>query len=313
MKDPKAFPSGGIFKGNARARVSSRIAGLASASVILCGAVLEFYNIAWGTGSWNGEFSLKWGVAFIAFLILCLAILAAAGVACWKQIPSAKALGLRNRLGGLRWLASAFVIVLPIYLLQYTPWGVVLRGPYLRLLLWGLCVAALTYLIEQDVHSVWTGTGLLTAVLWSGSALVVGAGLTEVTDYPFSLGWSEGNRLWDYSLLFGRRLYSFDPGVPPVAYLDTGRQLVGGLPFLLPGVTILAARIWLALVATLPYLLLGLLAFWPRRVTRSHTWILGALLVLVFLNQGPIHAPLVISAILVVLGTRASILWGALL
>ncbi|HSR20882.1 MAG TPA: hypothetical protein VLL49_08205, partial [Anaerolineales bacterium] len=160
---------------------------------------------------------------------------------------------------------------------------------------------------------IWTAGGLMTAVLLSGSALVVGAGLTEVTDYPFSLGWSEGNRLWDYSLLFGTRLYSFDPGVPPVAYLDTGRQLVGGVPFLLPGVTILAARIWLALVATLSYLLLGLLAFWPRRVTSPQTWILGALLVLVFLNQGPIHAPLVISAILVVLGTRASILWGALL
>jgi hypothetical protein len=26
--------------------------------------------------------------------------------------------------------------------------------------------------------------------------------LKPVTSYPFSLGWSDGNRLWDYSILF---------------------------------------------------------------------------------------------------------------
>ena len=31
------------------------------------GACKEFYNIAWGTGNWLGEFSLKWMVVFLLF------------------------------------------------------------------------------------------------------------------------------------------------------------------------------------------------------------------------------------------------------
>jgi len=49
--------------------------------------------------------------------------------------------------------------------------------------------------------------------------------------------------MWDYSLMFGSRLYHYSTDNPPIAYLDFGRQLSGGLPFLLPNVTIGAGTI----------------------------------------------------------------------
>ena len=82
------------------------------------------------------------------------------------------------------------------------------------------------------------------------------APLAEVTSYPFSLGWSEGNRLWDYSVLFGRDLYDYPAHRPIPVLLDVGRQFMGGIPFLLPRVTIWQARLWIALTNIVPYLIL---------------------------------------------------------
>ncbi len=106
--------------------------------------------------------------------------------------------------------------------------------------------------------------------------------------------------MWDYSLLFGRYLYDYplDQGIP--ATTDTGRQLVGGLPFIVPGVTIVVERFWTALTTVLPYLLLGLAAF---RFTAKDKklWFLLGLWSFILLKQGPIHPPLVLFAFAVAL------------
>src|SRR5574341_176205 len=68
-------------------RSESTLLRLACAG-ILSGAGLELYNIAWGTGTWWGEFSLKWGVTFFLFVTLsalswgsgCRALIAPASV-----------------------------------------------------------------------------------------------------------------------------------------------------------------------------------------------------------------------------------------
>jgi hypothetical protein len=116
--------------------------------------------------------------------------------------------------------------------------------------------------------------------------------------------------LWDYSLLFGKHLYIYPPGNAPSAYLDLGRQLVGGLPFLLPQVSLGVERFWLALMAILPYLLLGWLTFRPAEKTGNLSWILAGIWGFMFLNQGPIHAPLLVCAILVAIAWRQP-LWAA--
>ena len=66
--------------------------------------------------------------------------------------------------------------------------------------------------------------------------------LQDISAYPFSIGWSEGNRMWDYSVLFGKDLYDFPQDQTIPAYIDIGRQSLWGLIYLLPKVNIVMAH-----------------------------------------------------------------------
>ena len=299
--------------GDAKAILSRSIAFVLTAG-LLTGAALEFYNVSWGTGAWWGEFSLRWGIAYFLFVIFCILCILATGFALWerqKTEPFLKRLAfLRGRMGGFRWLAALVVLILPIWFFQYSPWGVAFSKPYMRLLVWCITIMFLAFFLSRNTVNAWTWPGILMGSLLCGAGFVLTNPFGAVTSYPFSLGWSEGNRLWDYSLLFGKHLYIYPPGNAPSAYLDLGRQLVGGLPFLLPQVSLGVERFWLALMAILPYLLLGWLTFRPAEKTGNLSWILAGIWGFMFLNQGPIHAPLLVCAILVVIAWRQP-LWAA--
>ena len=166
-------------------------------------------------------------------------------------------------------------------------------------MLWVYVALGLAVFLKADRQLVSWYT-LLAALLLTSSAFSIAFAFINVSDYPFSIGWSEGNRMWDYSLLFGRYLYDYPLDKDVFATTDAGRQLVGGLPFIIPGVTIVVERFWTALTTVLPYLLLGLAAF---RFTAKDKklWILLGLWSFIFLKQGPIHPPLVLCAFAVAL------------
>ena len=269
-------------------------------------------------GSANSRSSGRWGSlsSFYSALCVCLAL----GLAAWPRVTSSRhqhaTRPVADKLGTVfcGGCSVAAVMVIPIWFLQYTAWGVAISGPYLRVLIWCLA-SALDRVPCRAERTAAGGLGLVSclALLLTGAAFAVAAAFTGVTTYPFSLGWSEGNRLWDYSLLFGKRLYSYPPSQVPAAYLDIGRQLAGGLPFLLPRVSILGERLWLAALGVLPYLLLGVLVFWAD-ATRPHRGIdSGRRLGFLFLSQGPIHSPLLFCAILVAMAWRLPTLPAAVL
>src|SRR5512143_1879360 len=121
-------------------RFLAQIAAFIAGVTVLYGAVIEFYAIAWGTGTWYGGYSLKWGLAFVLFVLMSVALLGAWGWLIWRrgvehsrrvQHPGTRMLG---------WILAVVMASTPIIVLQYTPWGIVLGGPYLRILLWMLCV-----------------------------------------------------------------------------------------------------------------------------------------------------------------------------
>jgi len=272
----------------------------------------EFYEIAWGTGVWLGEFSMKWGMAFFASIIICLLILGGEGTILWRPDKFNPAIEflikIRARIGFLRWIMAAIFLIAPVWLLQYTSWGIVVSGSYMRVLIWLIAVVfEIFFLTNGKVLFSWPG--FLVGLLSSASVLALAVPLQGVTDYPFSLGWSEGNRLWDYSILFGRGLYDYPADHPIPVLLDFGRQFVGGVPFLIPGITIWQARLWVAFTYIFPFLFCGLLAYRLRR-EKAVLWVLAGLWAFTFLGQGPIHPPLVLSAILVVLAWGQS-LWIA--
>jgi hypothetical protein len=126
------------------------------------------------------------------------------------------------------------------------------------------------------------------------------------------LYWSEGNRIWDNSILFGRHLYDFPDGQRIPVLSNWVRQGVWGLPFLIPDVSITFVRLWNGLVFSIPYMLFGWILF-RRKQEATGVWIALGLWTFVFLNQGPIYTPLVLAAILVALARGARLPLGFLL
>ena len=275
---------------------------------LLAGAASEFYNIAYGTGGLFGGFSIKWLLAELLFILFCLIALVLAGLALWQpgrlRAVSDALVRTRASLKTVRWVIAAAVLLFPIWLLQNSPWGVVFSKIYIRLSIWLATVLVLAYLVSRDSQKLATSSSALAAILMTGALFIAVLPFGQVTAYPFALGWSEGNRLWDFSLAFASHLYQYAPSDPPAAYLEPGRQLVGAIPFLFPNISIVTERMWLAMLDVLPYLILGLLAFRPSNRLRQFPWIPAGIWGFMFLSQGPIHTPLVICAILV------AIAWG---
>jgi hypothetical protein len=280
---------------------------------VLYGASSELYQIAWGTGKWFGEFSRTWAVLYYAFVFLCVFFLVFFSFYIWKREIFKKYIdrfvALRRNLGNFRWILWLVVFIVPVWLFQFTAWGIVLQKFYIRILVWIIVVCLLAILASNDDHLA-SWRQVLSTLILTASLFSIAAALNLVNDYPFSQGWSEGNRLWDYSVLFGRNRYNYplDKSIP--VYLDFGRQFIGGLPFLIPGITISVARIWVGLTQVIPYFLLGFALF--RIASRDKlSWFLLTLWTFLFLKQGPIHPPLVICAAMVALAWRSR-LWVAI-
>ncbi len=282
--------------------------------MLLVFAAYDMFQVAWGTGHQLGEFAFTWAFLFLGFALFCLFLLGVLWIGLWKPALfqdriALRLVALRRSLGRVRWHLIALILIFPILWIQFTFWGVVFTGIAFRLFLFTLMAASVAFLLSSDLSFIrWQA--LLAAAILCASMVMIAVPFTNVTAYPFSLGWSEGNRLWDYSMLFGRDLYIFTDGGRDRAYLDLGRSFLGGLPFLLPNVTILGERLWISLIATLPYFLLGLAAFYRPSQSASGeklAWLLAGLWTLTFLRQGPIHAPLLVAAILVALGWRKPI------
>jgi|CXWL01.1.fsa_nt_gi hypothetical protein len=262
-----------------------------------------FQNIAWGTGTWRGEYSLKWGAAFLVYMAVGVCAIVLAIFLLWRQERFQslfdRMTAFRERMGYMRWLAALLVFIAPVWFFQYTPWGLVFNDIYMRVLIWFFVVLTLAFFMKRG-NALFSWNEFVAAILLTSSLFVIMEPFMNVTDYPFSLGWSEGNRMWDYSILFGRHLYDYPADREIVVLLDIGRKFIGGLPFIFPGVTIGMERFWIALTVLIPYLLLGIAIF---RFIRSDKkmWLLAALWVLIFLKQGPIHPPLVFCAAAVAL------------
>ena len=288
------------------ASISEQTAKILSVGVfayILMRACIEFYDIAWGTGIWLGEFSLKWGLGFFGFVLFNILAWVGAALVMWRpsifgEVPG-RIVSLRRKIKAFRWIVVIALLAFPVWFLQFTPWGVVFGWLYFRLMLWIYVSLGLAVFLKSDGQLMSWST-LLAALLLTSSVFSLAFAFINVSDYPFSISWSEGNRLWDYSLFFGRYLYDYPADKDIFATTDAGRQLVGGLPFIIPGVTIAVERFWVGLTTILPYLLLGFAAF---RFTAKDKklWILLGLWTFFFLKQGPIHPPLVLCAFAVAL------------
>ncbi len=150
-----------------------------------------------------------------------------------------------------------------------------------------------------------SGWSLIFSALLAGLFVQMGAYFSQVSSYPFSLTWSEGNRFYDYSLVFGQDRYNYS-GEIEANYSSPGRYGLWGIWFLFSGLPIWFHRLWNALLWLVPPLLLGFFASNSVKVRPQRMAIL--VWMALFVMQGPIYAPLLISAILVVVVRKSRFL-----
>lgn len=203
----------------------------------------------------------------------------------------------RRRLGCLRWVAAILLVVVIIWFFLYTKWSFVIDGKWLRSVFFLAGYLSVAWLLTQKNEKNYSIEGLLTSALFFGTFFQIANELKTVVSYPFSLGWSEGNRIWDYSARLGKRFYDYPQELEINAYIDLGRQTLWGLPFLLPRPSILLVRFWNAILYTVPYFLFGLLVF-SEKGQEKRLWITVSLWVFLFIHQGPIYTPLILAAML---------------
>jgi hypothetical protein len=137
--------------------------------------------------------------------------------------------------------------------------------------------------------------GLL-CVVAVATIIVSASWLMRVRTFPFSLDWDEGNRLYDYSLIFGRRLYRVEGSIE-FPYGSPGRYGLWGLPFLISGVPIWLHRLWDAIIRVIPAYVVGWLLVRQEERRLLRFGLAGALAI--FLLQGRIYSTLLLSAALV--------------
>jgi hypothetical protein len=116
--------------------------------------------------------------------------------------------------------------------------------PVLLLLLYYWACAWLILLataaLKACFRTTWLG-GFSAALILLGLAYEIHFRYGYVTDYPFSLGWSEGSRYYYASLYFSKKIYG---EAFPLSTLHPTRYLLQSFPFLFPSLGIFAHRFW---------------------------------------------------------------------
>ena len=248
--------------------------------------------------------------SIIAVLALCFVEIIVAIVAFWKpsilKIISLK----RNRFGWFRWILIISIAVFLSWLLLYSDYGDFFNGFFVRLLFYSSASFVMAWLATQGDQVINWNKLLLTQLLFGG-IFSISVNFQSVIDYPFTLYWSEGNRFWDYSTLYGRYLYLYPPDIPIPAYIDPVRQSLWGLPFIFGPISIQMMRAWNAILFTVPYMILGWFILWPQKKRGTISFLFGMFTYL-FLNDGPVYTPLIIAAILVAVARRMPIILSLL-
>jgi len=221
----------------------------------------------------------------------------------------ARGAAILRRLGLANLIPFALGIGLFSYLL-ISPYNRYLPGMLLRLsIAWLLCLGGAILLKSAGVEKSWGQCALLAALLLgTGYRLAIFA--SDISTYPFSLGWSEASRYYYASLFLSERLYGIS--IPP-SVLHPSRYLMQAVPFLVADSPLWLHRAWqvvLWLASTLTTV--GLLVKRIRiedRLPRLIFVLWATLLVL----MAPVYYHLQVTIILVLAGYQRQKPWRTLL
>ncbi|GAB4578783.1 MAG: hypothetical protein Fur0022_15200 [Anaerolineales bacterium] len=284
------------------------------------GAVYQGYQlgqdlqVSWGSPRWMA--ALFMGGAGVLILTILL-------ILTWSPWRGRLLDGLTR--GGVtlarsRFLHLPLMISLPgVFLLLLlpaypNPVGYLLDTLFWRgFIYWLVTVAgAILLQIRTPAQNWWVSLGKSTLIY--GVAYRVAVFLPDISNYPFTLYWSEGSRYYYASLFYSDQVYGTH-ATPSV--LHPTRYWMQSIPFLISGLPIWVHRAWQVVL----WVVTNGLAAWlvVRRIksfqvsdTLKVPPYLVVLWAFLFLFQGPIWYHLVVMVILVAWGTDTERFWKTL-
>lgn len=246
-------------------------------------------------------------ISLFALILLLIFLIAFLLVHIWYFKLLERFTLLRPKSSLIKWGIGVIFSLVISWLLLHSPYAALFNFWWFKTIILIFSIALLSWLLTEEQNQVYSYFGFLKAIVLLSSIIIIANELQMANSYPFSLGWSEGNRLWDYSILYGRNRYQIEADQPIPVYTSAGRQNLWGLVFLIPNASIFLARLWNVILFTVPYFILGLVAFF-RKHQKFDVWLMLALWTFLFLRGGPIYTPLVLAAILVA-ATRKLPIW----
>ncbi len=208
----------------------------------------------------------------------------------------ARLLAWRGEAGAWRKWALALVLFTPVIYRYVLGAGGYILYPNIRFVVWLLALAAAAYLLGESADRLVSLRSMAGAAGWLVLVSAVTRSLLLVVADPFSLSWSEGNRFYDYSLVFGQELYNH-AGRILNPYESPGRYVLWGVLFLWKGLPIWAHRLWNVGLLTLPSLLLAWLL--TRKLDTNWRAVLFLWVSAFFIVIAPLHPPFMLVLIIV--------------
>jgi len=168
--------------------------------------------------------------------------------------------------------------------------------PALWIFIWLSLLSALA--LKALTNSALTAS-LAAVILFQGVIFRCWSILNVVTDFPFTLEYSETSRFYYGSLVFSQSIYGMDL---PLSTLHPSRYLLQAIPFMIPDLPLWAHRLWQAL---LWIILTGVSALLLGRRMNLRNKYLTALVAawgFVYFLQGSVYYHLQVCVIILLLG-----------
>ncbi|MGE5123261.1 MAG: hypothetical protein ACM3H7_02000, partial [Acidobacteriaceae bacterium] len=199
-------------------------------------------------------------------------------------------------------------LIFPVLVLGL-PGGQLANIP-LRLVLFCILALAGALLFIRAWPHYGLGTALILTALGYGTIYKLASFIPDLSNYPFTLAWSEASRYYYASLWLSRQFYGF---FTPPSVLHPSRYLLQAIPLLIPGSPLWLSRmwqvaLWFITVGFTSWLLVRRLR--PASLKRpgiiSLCFFLWAFL---FLFQGPVYYHLLVMVILLLWGFDRTRFW----
>ncbi|HET7009807.1 MAG TPA: hypothetical protein VFI11_03440 [Anaerolineales bacterium] len=234
-------------------------------------------------------------VVVVAELVLLILMGRGRAVRLVASIPETERVLVRNRAVAAL-LITLVAAVLPLAV--FGPAGRYFEGVFPRLLLFWVAVVAFSLLLRSWYPAApWLVVALSSVVIY-GLVYRLLVFVPEVSNYPFSLGWSEASRYYYASLFHAQRLYGLALRPPE---LHPTRYLLQSIPFLAGSLPLWFHRLWqVVLWWAMPVVVAWLLVA-RLRLTGALRWVATGWMIL-FLFQGPVYYHLLVPVALVLFG-----------